>query len=110
MIDTNPFQLEDNSLFWLILQVVLNYVWIRAYQVIEKYLIEVKYLISFTVLGFERISGMFLICIWIFILCCFPSLLDNNFIPFTKFVFNEGRSLIIYYGFITFSLLCYNAF
>ena len=80
---------------------------------LEKYLIDIKYVSSFAVLTVEGIVGIINCFIWMAFLILFPNFFYfdmENMKTFLFLLFGQCKGLLIYYGLIAISLLFYHTF
>ena len=53
----------DNSIFSIVLTIFLSYIWVAFQEVLEKYLMEIKYISPFVVVGLEGVGGLIMMTV-----------------------------------------------
>ena len=53
----------DNSIFAIVLTIFLSYIWVAFQEVLEKYLMEIKYISPFVVVGLEGVGGLIMMTV-----------------------------------------------
>ena len=109
----NSISMKNFSIFPIAIKIIVEYILYSVFIVVEKYCMDVKYISSYTLVGLEGISGLFLcFCLSITIII-FPNTLNltmSYFFDFFSLIWTKDKSILIQYGLFIFSLASYNSF
>ena len=109
----NSISMKNFSIFPIAIKIIVEYILYSVFIVVEKYCMDVKYISSYTLVGLEGISGLFLcFCLSITIII-FPNTLNltmSYFFDFFSLIWTKDKSILIQYGLFIFSFASYNSF
>ena len=103
----------NNSIGSIIVAILLGYIWSAFQEVLEKYLIEIKYISPFSVVGLEGLGGLIMMMIVITFFCIIPNDLGFSFTNYSIYlghIFTDCSAILPYYGILFIGLFLINTF
>ena len=93
--------------------ILLGYIWAAFQEVLEKYLMEIKYISPFSVIGIEGIGGLIMMIIVVTVLCIIPNDLGFSFTNYRMYlghIFTDCSDILPYFGILFIGLFLFNTF
>ena len=109
--NSESINLVDNSFFSIVLTIFLSYIWVAFQEVLEKYLMEIKYISPFVVIGLEGVGGLIVMTVGLSIgFLFFDDFSVLKFKEYISMIYSNGWSLIAIFGFLFVGIFGFNTF
>ena len=106
--------ISSQSIWYIIVNICISYIWSACQEVNEKYIMDVKYVSPFAVVGLEGIGGLVSMTIIYPILAVFNKEFDfdhlKDYMKFMKFIFCKNPCIWIYYIILIISISAFNTY
>ena len=104
--------ISSQSIWYIIVNICISYIWSACQEVNEKYIMDVKYVSPFAVVGLEGIGGLVSMTIIYPILAVFVNkeFGFGRLINYMKFIFCKNPCIWIYYIILIISISAFNTY
>ena len=106
--------ISSQSIWNISVNICISYIWSACQEVNEKYIMDVKYVSPFAVVGLEGIGGLVSMTIIYPILAVFNKEFDfdhlKDYMKFMKFIFCKNPCIWIYYIILIISISAFNTY
>ena len=97
----------------IIITIFLSYIWVAFQEVLEKYLMDVKFVSPFVVIGLEGVVGMITITVGITIYCSINKNFGDFFHKYGEYfirMYTASKMTLVWYSLLLVGLFSFNTF